>query len=214
MDKQIQRLEIWLPKSSCVSVLLALIYPSGNHYRMTYIPFWAKRKITFSWYISTVTPLLTPSIVTYSTLWVCTHFQSQSVVIRPKISSKHSQLQDISVQAFPVVLFEGKMRDVTWSLAIRPSKGRGQSSCRHLQLSGSLEWPKAVNTNAWHSIEEISAFHQEGGCSWMACDKSYYWVISDFQELVAMVQADCMHSLFTSHFLLFISDKKWYFQGK
>ncbi len=102
---------------------------------------------------------------------------------------------------------------VTWSLAIRLSKGRGQSSCRHLQLSGSLERPKAEDTNARHSTEEISPFHQKEGSSWMAWDKSCYWVISDFQELVAMVQADCMHSLFTSHFLLFISNKKSYSQG-
>lgn len=57
--------------------------------------------------------------------------------------------------------------------------GRGQSSCRHLQLSGSLEWPKAVNTSAQHSTEEISAFHQRDGSSWMACDKklllSHQW---------------------------------------
>lgn len=58
-------------------------------------------------------------------------------------------------------------------------RGRGQSSCRHLQLSGSLEWPKAVNTNAQHSAEEISAFHQRDGSSWKACDKrlllSHQW---------------------------------------
>lgn len=92
---------------------------------------------------------------------------------------------------------------MSWSLTIRLSKGRGQSSCRHLQLSGSVEWPKAENTNAWHSTEEISAFHQREGSSWMGCDKSYYWVISDFQELVAMVQADCMHSLFSFPALYF-----------
>lgn len=44
-------------------------------------------------------------------------------------------------------------------------RGRGQSSCRYLQLSGSLEWPKAVNTNARYSAEEISAFHQRDGSS-------------------------------------------------
>lgn len=98
---------------------------------------------------------------------------------------------------------------VTWSPAIRLSKGRVQSSCRHLQLSGSLARPKAEDTNALHSTEEISTFHQKESSSWMVCDKSCYWLISEFQELV---QADCMHSLFTSHFLLFISNKKSYSQ--
>lgn len=98
---------------------------------------------------------------------------------------------------------------VTWCLAVRLSKGRVQSSCR--QLSGGLERPEAEDTNARHSKEEISTFHQKDS-RWMACDKSCYWVISDIQELAAMVQTDCMHSLFTSNFLLFISDKRSHFQ--
>lgn len=85
-------------------------------------------------------------------------------------------------------------------------KGRGQSSCRYLQLSGSLEWPKAENTNGWHGAQEISTFHQKDGGSWMACDKSYYWIISDFQELVAMVQADCIA------FTIYISFPTLFFQ--
>lgn len=48
----------------------------------------------------------------------------------------------------------------------------------------------------------------------MACDKSRKRVISGFQELVATVPTDCVHSLFTSHFLLFfkISNKTSHFQ--
>lgn len=69
---------------------------------------------------------------------------------------------------------------VTWSQAIRLSEGRGQSSCRHLQLPGSSEQPKAEDTNTLHITEEISTFHQKEVSSWMAYDKSCYWVISDF----------------------------------
>lgn len=87
-------------------------------------------------------------------------------------------------------------------------KGRGQSSCRHLQLSGSLEWPKAENTNDWHGAQEISTFHQREDGSWMASDKSHYWIISDFQELVAMVQADC------NAFTIYSSFPTLYFQQK
>lgn len=173
---------------------------------MTYIPYWTKRKRTLSWYLSTIIPLLHwHSNLLWLTLWACAHFQRQSVVISPKIIPKHRH-----------ALFNlWREKWVTWvtrSLAIRLSKGRGQSSCKHLQLSGSSERPKAKDTNAQHSTEEISAFHQKEGSSWMACDKSCFWVISDFQELVAVVQTDCMHSLFTSHFLLLISNKKSNFQ--
>lgn len=78
---------------------------------------------------------------------------------------------------------------VTWSQAIRLSEGRGQSSCRHLQLPGSSEQPKTAATNAQHITEEISTFHQKEVSSWMACDKkkkklllSHQWWVIFFKK--------------------------------
>lgn len=84
--------KIQCQESSCISALLAPTEPSFAHYRMTCVPLWTKRKRTLSWSISTITPLLHwHSNLLWLTLGACAHFQSQSVVISPKISSKHHQ---------------------------------------------------------------------------------------------------------------------------
>lgn len=181
---------------------------------MTYSPFRTKRKRTLSWYLSTITPWLQwHSNLLWLTMWACAHFQSQSVVISWKISSKHSD--GITVLVCYQVLFNFWMEKwvtVTGSLAMKQPNGQRAEQLQTPPAVWKLGAAKGLRTHARHSTEEIRTFHQKEGNSWMACDKSCYWVISDFQELVAMAQTDCMHSLFTSHFLLFISSKKPYFQ--
>ena len=163
---------------------------------MTYTPLWAKGKRTSSWYSTIITPLLRWHS---NLLWLSpragARFLSQSVVIRPKISPEH----------LCALLNWLRGKWVTWAgSAISLSKGRAAadtSSCLEARSRPGAE-------GARHSTEEISTFHQKGGSGWMASDKSSYWVFSDFQERVAMEQSDCMHSLFTSHCLLFITQKK------
>ena len=194
--------KLWRSKSRCITGFLALNKPSSNHYRMTYIVFWTKRKGTSCWPLLTIIIPLLHRHPIYCDLnsepepisWISQLLLSQRLVQ----STVSNRIIMLALKHAPFNFLEGKLSDM---IDFKPSYQAVKG-----QRAEQLQTPPA------HSTEEISTFHAKDSSSWMAWDKSCYWVISDFQELVAMVQTDCMHSLFTSHFLLFISNKKSHFQ--
>lgn len=97
---------------------------------------------------------------------------------------------------------------LTWSLAISMSKGRGQSSGRHLQLSGGSEGPKAEDMNCsaqcrgnQHILLAEERRQQLNGVWWRLL------VIHDFWRTGGSGTNWLHSSPLASHFPLFISKK-------
>lgn len=153
---------------------------------MTYIPLRCKRKRTLNWNLSAITPLLHwHSNLLWLTLWACTHFQSQLAhrFDRSSVSDRIVVLQQALLN-----FWRGDMSDST----LGSLDARGRCSYRHLQLPGSSDQPAARDTNARHSTEEIRTFHQKKAAAEWPVIKA---LTESIQELAAVVQTDCMHSL-------------------
>lgn len=90
---------------------------------------------------------------------------------------------------------------------------RGQSSCRHLQLSGSLAWPKAEHCLAGCRGNQWSFIRKTAAAEWPVINAVIESSVI-FTSLWLRRGLIAMHSLFTSHFRPFISNKKSDFERK
>lgn len=151
-------LQTWAARS----LLLALINPSSNHYRMTYIPLWTKRKRTLSWYISTFAPLLHwHSNLLWCTLWDLPIFRiSQLVLVQ---STTSNRILVWRFQHSPFYLLHGKIGGVSYlEPCWQRAKGRAAgdtSSCLEAWSSQrrTTQMPGIVQRKSMHFIREKAA---------------------------------------------------------